>query len=149
MDYFAGRRMKVLTLNSPSYIKAEFGSSFSMSFGNAQGEVEANIIERNNGSYVNLNISFHKEYLVDFVVAVIGAIFIYGVLWWIASIRITEISPLFRGNYISVVNWLAFGVILVVITLVMGISGYNTSLSRTRFMNEFNMFIQSLPHKKD
>jgi hypothetical protein len=66
--------MKILSSNSPSYIRAEFGSWTSMSLDNAKGEVEAEIKERNGGCYSNLNFSFFKEYLFALIIAISGTL---------------------------------------------------------------------------
>ena len=50
MNYFTSKHMKIVTSDSPSYIRAEFGSWTSMSLGNAKGEVEVEITARNGGS---------------------------------------------------------------------------------------------------
>jgi len=140
--------MKILTSNSPSYVRAEVGSWASMSFGNAKGEVEVHIIERESGSYVNLNFNFLKEYMIDSVAAIIGAMLVYVVMWWVASGRLPNISPLLREDYLSEVNWLTLVLISVIFVLVIGISGYNAQVTRRRFIEEINMFVQSLHPKR-
>jgi len=139
MDYFGGRRMKILTSNPPSYIRAEYGSWTSVSSGNAKGEVEANISKRNGGSYVILNLNFLKEYLMALIAAIIGALFIYGVMWWLVIV-----NPLQRT--IDPVEWNFHAIIVVLLYLALSIGylGYNTLLTRRRLMDEFNMFAQSL-----
>jgi len=132
MDYFEGRRMKILTSNAPSYIRAQFGSWVSMSPSNSKGEVEINTVKRNGGSYVNLNFDFSKEYLAALIVTTIGAIvtlIVYGVL---------EIEP-----------WFTLVVILAIVAIVGGIVGYSVSATRRSVIEEFNMFIQSFASKKD
>ena len=132
MDYFNGRRMKVLTSNTPSYIRAEFGSLASMSLDNSKGEVEISIVKRNGGSYVNLNFSFSLEYLAAFTVTIIGALITY--------IIYTMLEIPFQFTLL---------VILVMVAFVVGIIGYSVSATRRKFVEEFNMFIQSLAPKKD
>lgn len=144
MDYFTGRHMKILTSNSPSYIRARFGPWFSMSFGNAQGEVEANITKRNGGSYVNLNLNFLIEYFGNLIFAIIGAAIIFVFMEWLATT-----NPLEKTDFPSVAPWLALGLSVISFCLVMAVVGYNVSLTRRRFIEEFNMFMQSLASKKD
>ncbi len=139
MDYFAGRHMKILTSNSPSHIKAESGSWTSVSPGNARGDVEADIRKRDGGSYVTLSLNFLKEYLMALVAAVIGALFIYGVMWWLVIV-----NPLQRAIDPLEWNFHAIIVVLLYLALSLGYLGYNTLLTRRRFMEEFNMFAQSL-----
>lgn len=131
--------MKILTSNPPSYIRAEYGSWTSVSSGNAKGEVEANISKRNGGSYVILNLNFLKEYLMALIAAIIGALFIYGVMWWLVIV-----NPLQRT--IDPVEWNFHAIIVVLLYLALSIGylGYNTLLTRRRLMDEFNMFAQSL-----
>lgn len=143
MDYFAGRRMKILTSNSPSHIKAESGSWTTVSPGNAKGDVEADIRKTDYGSYVILNLSFLKEYLMALIAAIIGALFIYGVMWWLIIV-----NPLQRAIDPLEWNFLAIIVVLLYFALSMGYLGYNTLLTRRRFMEEFNMFAQSLSARK-
>ena len=132
MDYFNGRRMKILTSNPPSYIRAEFGSLASMSPDNSKGEVDISIVKRNGGSYVNLNFSFSLEYLAAFTVTIIGAL--------IAYIIYTMLEIPFQFTLL---------VILVMVAFVVGIIGYSVSATRRKFIEEFNMFIQSLAPKRD
>ena len=145
MDYFTGRRMRILTSNLPSYIRAEFGSWVSMSYGNAKGEVEVNITKRDSGSYVNLNFSFLKEYLSDLIGAIIGALIMYVIVWAMLSVYPSVVVEIVQ----SYVNMLLLGVTLTLFGIVMAISGYNTSRTRKRFVEEFNMFMQSLASKTD
>lgn len=131
MDYFTGRHMKILTSNSPSYIKAEIGAWFSMSLGNEKGEVEAEIVKRNGGSYVNLNFSFLLTYVYGLLIAFIPAVITYIVL-----------------KSVPIPIWFVLGNSLLSFLLVMGIIGYDVSKTRRYFIEEFNMFIQSLASKK-
>lgn len=143
MDYFTGRHMKILTSNPPSYIKAESGSWTTISPGNAKGDVEADIRRRDGESYVILNLNFLKEYLMALIAAIIGALFIYGVMWWLVIV-----NPLQRVIDPLEWNFLAIIVVLLYLALAIGYLGYNTLLTRRRFMEEFNMFAQSLSAKK-
>ena len=93
MDYFTSKHMKILTSNSPSYIRAEFGSWTSMSLDNAKGEVEAEIKERNDGSYSNLNFSFFKECLFALIIAISGTLLVCVVMWWRATRDMSRINP--------------------------------------------------------
>jgi len=144
LDYFAGRRMKIVASNSPSFIRARFGSWVSMSLGDAQGEVEANVIKRNGGSYVNLNLNFLLEYLGSLIGAIIGATIIFAFVWWRATT-----NPLNKPDALAVALW--FGLVLSMLAscLIMVVAEYHVSLSRRRFIEEFNMFIQSLTSKRD
>ncbi len=143
-DYFAGRHMKIITSNSPSYIKAESGSWTSISPGDAKGDVEANIRKRDGGSYVVLNLNFLKECLMALVAVIIGALFIYGVMWWLVIV-----NPLQRAISPLEWNFLAIIVVLLYFALSIGYLGYNTLLTRRRFMEEFHMFVQSLMQRSN
>jgi len=137
--------MRILTSNSPSYIRTEFGSWVSMSLGSAKGEVEVNITKRDSGSYVNLTFSFLKEYILALIAAIIGALIMYVVVWAILSGYPSEIVEIVQSS----INMLILGGIILMFGVVMGLSGYNTSRTRKRFIEEFNMFMQSLASKKD
>ena len=156
MDYFTGRRMRILTSNPPSYIRVQFGSWFSLGLGKAQGEVEVNVVKRNGGSYANLNFAFFKEYLHSMIVGVIGTLIILVFDWWFmntfAPQYASSLPPALRDEYLSMVS--STYTILVLIALlcfcvIMVLSGYNASLTRRRFIEEFNMFMQSLASKTD
>jgi hypothetical protein len=140
MDYFNGRRMKILSPNLPSYIKAEFGSRASMWFGNAKGEVETKIVKRNGGSYINLNFNFLKEYAYGLIAASIIALIFY-ILAWVQALAQ-------RGDLPLGMMWATFIALIILGSMGMLVS-YDVSLTRRRFMEEFNMFIQSLVSKKD
>jgi len=147
MDYFSGRRMRILTSNPPSYIRVECGSWVSFSFqGNAKGEIEVNVTKRNSGSYINFNFNFFKEYMGDFLLAIIGALFVYVFLQWIlSSLYPSDFVRSFQGAF----SLILLGGIVLLFALVMGLAGYATSLTRRRFIEEFNMFAQSLSTKKE
>lgn len=132
IDYLKGRRLKILSSSSPSYIKAEFGSWASVSFDNSKGKVEINVAKRNGGSIANLNFDFSFEYLAALMVTIISALIIYIIY------TILEIPLGF-----------ALSVIFVMVAIVVGVIGYSVSQTRRRFIEEFNMFIQSLVSKED
>jgi len=133
MDYFAGRHFKVHTSNAPSYIKAEFGSWISVeTSGNAKGEVEANIVNRSSGSYVNLDLSFGKEYIANAMMLVV-------------AVSVTLV--VFEGlgfDFPFILSMLLFEV-----AVLLGFVGYAVSKTRRRIIEEFNMFIQSLSSKRE
>jgi flagellar biosynthesis protein FlhB len=149
MDYFTSKHMKILTSNFPSYIRAEFGSWTSMSLNNAKGQVEAEITEGNGGSYSNLNFSFFKEYLSALIIAIFGTLLLCVVMWWRATRDMSRINRTDMGNFLFKVNLITFGLSAIMFAVVIGLVGYSTSLTRRRFIEEFNMFMQSLPSKKD
>ena len=149
MDYFTSKHIKIIASNSPSYIRAEFGSWTSMSLDNANGEVEVEIKERNGGSYTNLNFSFFKEYLFALIIAISVTLLLCVVMWWRATRDMSRINPADVGNFLLKVNLITFGLSAIMFAVVIGLVGYSTSLTRKRFIEEFNMSMQSLPSKKD
>ena len=148
MDYFTSKRMKILTSNSPSYIRAEFGSWTSLSLDNARGEVEAEIKERNGGSYSNLNFSFFKEHLFALIIAISIILLLCVIMWWRATRDMPRINPADIGNFLFKVNLITFGLSAIMFAVVIGLVVYSTSITRRRFIEEFNMFMQSLPSQK-
>jgi hypothetical protein len=149
MDYFTSRRIRILTSNSPSYIKAEFGSWTSMSLDKAKGKVEVKITEKNGGSYSNLNFSFFKEYLFALIIAIFGTILICAIMWWRATRDMPQINPADVGNFLFKVNLITFGLSVVMFVVTLGLVGYSTSLTRKRFIKELNTSLQSSSSKKD
>jgi len=134
MDYFNGRHMKILTSNSPSYIRVEFGSWLALeTFGNEKGEAEANITKSNAGSYVNLDLDFLKVYLVSFAVFLPMVAVVMVVVYQVLGIPFQ------------------YSLIVPLILLIVALAGveYSVSTTRKRFMEEFNMFMQTLTSKKD
>jgi len=131
-DYFNGRDMRILTSNSPSYVKADFGSWTSISLNNAKGEVKVDLAKANRGSYANLHFSFSSEYLVGSAVTMFFAAATY-IIYAILEIPI----------------WFALFVMLIEVIFVVGIIGYSVSLTRKKFIEEFNMFLQSLAPKSE
>jgi len=148
-DYFASKRMKIVTSKHPSYIRAEFGSWTSISLDNAKGEVEAEITERNGGSYANLNFTFFKEYLFALIIAIFGTLFLCVIMWWRAARDMSRINPADVGNFLFKASLITVGLSTVMFVVVIGFVGYSIALTRRRFIEEFNMFMQSLPSKKD
>jgi uncharacterized Tic20 family protein len=148
-DYFASKRMKIVSSNPPSYIRAEFGSWTSISLDNAKGEVEAEITERNGGSYANLNFSFFKEYLFALIIAIFGTLILCVIMWWRATRDTSQINPADVGNFLFKVSLITVGLSAVMFVVAIGLVVYSTSLTRRRVIEEFNMFMQSLPSKKD
>jgi len=131
-DYFKGRGLKIVASNSPSYVKAEFGSWTSVSLDNTKGEVKVDLTKANRGSYANLHFSFSSEYLMGFVVTLFFAAATY-IIYAIIEIPI----------------WFALFVMLIEVIFVVGIIGYSVSLTRRRFIEGFNMFLQSLAPKSE
>jgi len=148
-DCFASKRMKILIANPPSYIRAEFGSWTSISLDNAKGEVEAEIKERNGGSYANLNFNFFKEYLSALMIAILGTLLLCVVMWWRATRDMSRINPADMENFLFKLSLITVGLSAVMFVVAIGLVGYSIALTRRRFIEEFNMFIQSLPSKKD
>jgi hypothetical protein len=146
MDYFKGRNMKIIASNSPSYIKAEFGSWFSMYPGNAKGNVEVKLVKRNGGTYVNPNFSFLLYYLIGLIIAVIAALILSVFVEWLAIA-----NPLNRelGDFPAIAPWLALGQSGLVICIALLLLGYDASKTRRNFIEEFNIFVQSLASKKE
>jgi uncharacterized membrane protein YidH (DUF202 family) len=147
-DYFASKSMKILATNHPSYIKAEFGSWTSLSLDNAKGEVEAEITKRNGGSCTNLNFSFSKEYLLALIIAVLGTLALCVVIWWRAARDMSRINPADAGNFLFKVSLITVGLSAVMFAAAIGLVVYSTALTRRRFIEDFNMFIQSLSSQK-
>ena len=137
-DYFTERRMKILTSDSPSYIRAELGAWGELSLGNAYGEVKTNIQRTDGGSRVNFSFSFRKEYLLGLT----GAIIIATLFYVTASIVMLGV-PRAISETKSLVNALIYSGILLIFVLVMGGSFYDASVTRRKFIEEFVMFIQS------
>lgn len=149
MDYFTGRRYKILVSHSPSLIRAEIGSWMSMSFesGTAKGEAEATVMKRNGGSYVNFNFNFTKEYVSGLIGAVIGALIVYAVGYWIGSSVISGLQSQAVNAMWTFLNTALIAGILILFAIVMSMEGYLVAKTRKRFIVEFNMFAQSLPNK--
>jgi len=148
MDYFTSKHIKIIASNSPSYIRAEFGSWTSMSLDNANGEVEVEIKERNGGSYTNLNFSFFKEYLFALIIAISVTLLLCVVMWWRATRDMSRINPADVGNFLFKVSLITVGLSAVMFAVVIGLVVYSTSITRRKFIEEFNMFMQSLPSQK-
>jgi small-conductance mechanosensitive channel len=147
-DYFASKSMKIVTSSPPSYIRAEFGSWTSISLDNAKGEVEVEITKRNSGSYTNLNFSFFKEYLFALIIAIFATLLLCVTMWWRATRDMSHVAPAEVGNSLFRISLITVGLSAVMFLVAIGLIGYSTSLTRRRFVEEFNMFIQSLPFQK-
>ncbi len=131
MDYFDGRHMKVKTSESPSCIKAGFGSWTEMVLDNAKGEVTARIVKRNGGSDVNLDFDFALEYYPALVLTIAGVAatyMLYGLM---------RASP----------TW-ALLVIVIEVVIVWAIVVYSISLTKRKLTEELNTFIQPQSTKK-
>jgi uncharacterized Tic20 family protein len=148
-DYFASKHMKIVSSNPPSHIRAEFGSWTSISFDNAKGEVETEITERNGGSYTNLNFNFFKEYLFALIIAISVTLLLCVIMWWRATTDMPRINPADMGNLLFKVSLITVGLSAVMFVVAIGLVVYSTSLTRRKFIEEFSMFMQSLPSKKD
>jgi len=142
-DYLTSRHMKVLSSQPPTHIRARFGQWISLSFGNGRGDVEVHTVAKNGGSYINLNFNFKNLYTVYLTISIIGAIIVYGALSWIASQRAAalRLSPM-NTNLLNLI------IALFSFALIMALSGYEAQQTRRKFIQEFNMFIQSLATRK-
>ena len=131
MDYFDGRHMKVQTSDSPSSIKAGFGSWTDMVLDNAKGEVTARIVKRNGGSDVNLSFDFALEYYPALLLTIAGVAATYMLY------DLLRASP----------TWALF-VILIEVVMVWGIVIYSISLTKRKLIKDLNTFIKSQSTKK-
>jgi len=150
MNYFNEKRMKISDSTPPHYIIVEFGSWTSMSFDNGKGEVEVGIEKKDGKSYVNLDFDFSVNYLLYFIIAIISALIVYVVLSSFVNTWASGISnPLLRSDYLSRANLYVISGALIVFFLGILVSVIEVSMTRKRFIKEFNMFIQSLASKKE
>lgn len=148
MDYFTGRRDKILVSLKPSLVRAETGSWFSLSRGTAKGEVQTTITKRKSRSYVNFNFDFTKEYVAGFIVAIIGAIACSLLISYVARIMFSGYPSWNAGNTWFAVNLISIGSMILIVTVGMALEASGVSLTKRRFIEEFNMFAQSLQTKK-
>lgn len=147
IDYFVGRRNKILFSNKPNLIRAEIGAYWAMSRGNAKGEVETTIAQRNEGSYVNFNFSFTKEYIMGVIASFIGTIIAYFLGWGVANAMISRMPFANIADLSLIINGiLAFGIIMIFL-MVMAMEGQNASTTKKKFIAEFDMFAKSLPNR--
>ena len=145
MNYFVGRGFKILVSNSPSLIRAEFGSYLVASLkGNAKGEIEASIVKRNGGSHVSFNFDFTKGYITGFISAILGALLCFAVVHWIVSFSLSDFPSWAIEDAWTMFNTIMIGAIVVVVFVVtMSVEGYYVSRTRKRFIEEFSMFEKS------
>ncbi|NWG10839.1 hypothetical protein HXY33_03685 [Candidatus Bathyarchaeota archaeon] len=149
-DYFASKHMKIVTASPPSRIRAEFGSWTSMALDNAKGEIEVEITTKNNGgSYTNLNFSFRKEHTLAWMMAIFATLILCGMMWWRTSLDIARINPANTASFLFEVGLITVGLSAIMFAVAIGLVAYSTSATRKRFIEEFNIFIQSLRSKKD
>ncbi len=147
-DYFNGRRYKILFANSPSNVRAEFGSymALSVSTGTAKGEAEAVITKANNGSYVNLHFNFMKEYIVGLIGAVIGGLLSYALGYWYFSSSVPSYASAYSINQaFGMFNSIMGSISFMVFVFIMLIEGYYVSRTKKKLIAEFNNFAKSLP----
>jgi len=136
MDYFAGRPVKILACNKPSYVKVEIGPCFSQNWP-SYIRVEATVAKRNGGSHVHFNFDSSKEYAAGSVFAILMPLLCYGVLSWVFNSMILELSYwTIRAFPILVAVFIFF--------VTLAFESYNVSLTKKRFAGEFSMFAQSL-----
>lgn len=143
VDYFTGRRIRILTSIEPSYIRVGIGSSASLSLGNAKGDVAVYIGKRDGGSSINFNFDFSKDYSVSLIVAIFGALIVYTLLTWVASNMIREVGSVAWPYIFPFLLFLAVLTFAIIIVM----ESYSVSLTRRRFVEELNMFAQSLSAK--
>jgi hypothetical protein len=150
MDYFVGRRYKILVSNSPSLVRAAFGSYLAMSLSpvTAKGEIEVSIMKRNSGSCVSLNFDFTKGYVAGFISAVLGALLCFVVVYLIISFSLSGFPSWAIEDAWAMFNTIMIGAIFVVFIGTMSLEGYYVSRTRKRFIEEFNILSQSLSAKK-
>jgi hypothetical protein len=148
-DYFAedymkfGRMARIVTSESPSYIRAEIGSWSPMLLGNPRGEAEVTIVGKDDKTYVSLRLGFRKEYAKTLIQALTVTIFICIYLLWYSLANPPGSASTTTGVILTTALLVVF-----VFGLEAGISAINISLTRSKLTREFNMFMQSLPIKK-
>jgi hypothetical protein len=62
---------------------------------------------------------------------------------------VSRINPADVENFLFKVSLITVGLSAVMFVVAIGLVVYSTSITRRRFVEEFNMFIQSLPSKGD
>ena len=140
MDYVEGRNMKILTSNSPSYVKVRFGSWTSWGFDYTMGVVETKIAKKDGGRYLNLYFGFRSVYLIVLISTIFMAL-LFSVSAWAQTMT--------QGvDFLSGMMWTTL-IVSIYFGLIGTIAAYSTSKTRRRIIEEFNMFIQSLASKKD
>ncbi len=148
MDFFNGRRSRVLVSNQPYRIRVEIGSYWALTLDSAKGEVEASITKRDGGSYINLNFNFMKEYLLGLVGSFIGAVALVVLGYTIGNAMITDMSQsVAAGAWSSIYGVIVFG-ILMTFVVVMATESGSAFVTKRKFINELDMFVQSLQTKK-
>lgn len=139
-DYVEGRNMKILASNSPSYVRARFGSWTSVSLDNAVGVIETKISKKNGGSYLFLHFGFRGEYLGVLVATMVLAV-IQSIFAWAQALAQ-------RGDFLLGMMWNTL-IVSVFFAVAGTIVAYSTSKTRRRIIEDFNIFMQSLASKKD
>jgi len=112
--------------------------------------VKVEIVKKNGGSYINLHFGFLKTYLLSLVAAVVGAVVLFEVLTTVSNARVSRVfDSLARADYLAKTGIVAWALAFMVFLITLAVAGYETSATRRRFIEEFNMFIRSLSSKSD
>jgi len=137
MDFLTEKHVKLLSFIEPASILAEIGSWFSFSFGKAKGEVEAIVLKRKGGSYVEFRFSFQNEYGMGAVIAFWLSIGLFILFSYLGILNIYRIDLL----YVTTV------ILLLVISITI-LTILNVSITKKRFLEEFKMFSHIRPIKE-
>ena len=149
VDFFSERQMKVLESTPHHYIMVGFGSWTSLSFGSGKGEVEVDIEKKDGGSRVSLDFDFSINYVVYFLIAIVSAFIVYAVLSSFVNAWASGIGNfLIREDYLSKANLYIISGTLILFFLGILVSVIEVSMTRKRFMREFNLFAKSLTSKR-
>jgi hypothetical protein len=65
-------------------------------------------------------------------------------MWW----RISQINPADAGNFMFNTYLVTFGLCAFMFAGAIGLVGYSTTVTKKKFIKEFNVFMQSLPSQK-
>jgi hypothetical protein len=135
MDYFAASPVKILSCSKPSYIRVEIGSCFSQNWPSYM-RVETTLEETDAGNHLHFNFDTSKEYIAGSVFAILVSLLSYGVLSWVLSLIILELS---YGTIVTLPVLAAVFVFFIIIAF----ENYNVSVTKKRFIGELSKFAQS------
>ncbi len=132
IKYFVGRRIRIISVNKPSYIKVEVGKLFSMWFEEAQGIVDINIVRLNEHSLINLHFNFSKEYISGLILSLLLSLVLY-----------------IYGLFVDAPGDLLFLLIVTIFGVTMALEIYNVAVTKKKFVEELSLFVQSTNLNKE
>jgi hypothetical protein len=139
-DYLTEKNAKILISNKPDLIVAEFGVYFDPKEKNIKGVVKASISKTDNGSCINFNFNFTKNFIAAFTLVTILGVASLALAYFFSNLNFSVFFDPF--GRILMLLFLCF-----VVAVIIAVEIKSALKTKHTFIAEFEMFAKSTPKR--